>query len=150
MSGLFYEEFKVDHVFKHPLTRTVTEYDNMSFSLMTMNPQQLHIDSHFSAQTEWGKPLVNSLFTLGLLIGMTVQDTTLGTTIGNLGMSDVKFPNPVFQGDTLRAETKVIGKRESRSRPDTGIVELDRKSTRLNSSHVAISYAVFCLKKKNT
>src|SRR5690625_6154633 len=117
MSGLYYEEFEVDHVFKHSLTRTVTEYDNMSFSLMTMNPQPLHIDAHFSAQTEWGKPLINSLFTLGLLIGMTVQDTTLGTTIGNLGMSDVKFPNP------------------------------DRKSTRLNSSHVAISYAVFCLKK---
>src|SRR5699024_3418827 len=123
MSGLFYEEFKVDHVFKHPLTRTVTEYDNMSFSLMTMNPQPLHIDAHFSAQTHCGLPLVNNLLNFGLLISMTVQDTTLCTTICNLGMSEVKFPNPVFYGDTLRAETKVVGKRESRSRPDTGIVE---------------------------
>jgi len=150
MSGLFYEEFKVDHVFKHSLTRTVTEYDNMSFSLMTMNPQPLHIDAHFSAQTEWGKPLVNSLFTLGLLIGMTVQDTTLGTTIGNLGMSEVKFPNPVFYGDTLRAETKVVGKRESRSRPDTGIVEFEHTCLNQDDQVVATCRRFALMRKKES
>src|SRR5690625_259434 len=148
MSGLYYEEFEVYHVFKHFLTRTVTEYDNMSFSLITMNLQLLHIDAHFSAQTEWGKPLINRLFTLGLLIGMTVQDITLGTTIGNLGMSDVKFPNPVFQGDTLRAETKVIGKRESRSRPDTGIVEFEHTCLNQDDQVVAVCRRFALMRKK--
>lgn len=125
MAGLYYEEFEVGQVFEHPLSRTVTEYDNISFSLMTLNPQPLHIDSHFSEQTEWGKPLFNSLYTLAIMIGMSVQDTTMGTTIGNLGMSEVKFPKPVFAGDTLRSMTKVLSKRESASRPNAGIVEFE-------------------------
>jgi len=125
VAGLYYEEFEVGHVFEHPLSRTVTEYDNISFSLMTLNPQPLHIDNHFSEQTEWGKPLFNSLYTLAIMIGMSVQDTTLGTTIGNLGMSDVKFPKPVFAGDTLRATTRIVSKRESASRPTAGIVEFE-------------------------
>ncbi len=103
--------------------RTVTEMDNTLFSCLTHNPQPLHIDHEFAAQTEWGKPLVNSLFTLGLMIGISVSDTTLGTTIANLGMTDVKFRKPVFHGDTIRVKTEVLSKRESRSRPDAGIVE---------------------------
>jgi acyl dehydratase len=122
MAGLWFEEFEVGMVFNHDLSRTVTEYDNMHFSLMTMNVQPLHIDRHFAEETEWGKPLVNSLFTLGLLIGMSVGDTTLGTTIGNLGMTDVKFPHPVFHGDTIRARTTVKEVRASKSRPGQGIV----------------------------
>ena len=122
MAGLWFEEFADGMRFEHEARRTVTTYDNMHFSLMTMNPQPLHIDHDFAAQSEWGKPLVNSLFTLGLLIGMSVGDTTQGTTLGNLGMTDVRFPKPVFEGDTLRAETTVIGVRPSASRPGQGIV----------------------------
>lgn len=125
MAGLYYEQFDIGRVFNHDLSRTVTEYDNISFSLMTMNTQPLHIDSHFAEQTEWGKPLFNSLYTLAIMIGMAVTDTTLGTTIANLGMTDVKFPKPVFAGDTLRARTTIVGKRESASRPNAGIVEFE-------------------------
>jgi len=101
MPGLWFEEFEIGKVYSHPITRTVTEMDNMMFSCLTMNPQPLHIDRHFAAQTEWGQPLMNSLFTLGLMIGISVNDLTLGTTIANLGMTDVKFPAPLFQGDTV-------------------------------------------------
>lgn len=125
MSGLYFEEFKEGQVFKHALTRTVTEMDNILFCAMTHNPQPLHLDEEFSKGTEFGQRLVNSLYTLGLMIGVTVSDTTLGTTIGNLGMTNVKFPKPVFHGDTLRTETKVISKRESKSRKNAGIVEFE-------------------------
>src|SRR5258706_13614961 len=96
MAGLYYEEFEVGREFHHEFSRTVTEMDNTMFSLLTMNPQPLHIDAHFSENTEFGQRLFNSLYTLGIMIGMSVHDTTLGTTIGNLGMTDVKFPKPVF------------------------------------------------------
>lgn len=122
MPGLWFEEFQDGQVFDHEWTRTVTESDNMQFSLMTMNPQPLHIDRHAAAETEFGQPLVNSLFTLGLMIGMSVNDTTLNTTVANLGMEAVKFPAPLFQGDTVRARTTVIGLRPSKSRPGQGIV----------------------------
>lgn len=124
MRGLYFEEFEVGALIQHAVRRTVTEMDNTLFSALTHNPQPLHIDHHFAAATEWGRPLVNSLFTLGLMIGISVHETTIGTTIGNLGMTEVKFPNPVFHGDTLRVETEVAAKRESRSRPDAGIVDL--------------------------
>jgi acyl dehydratase len=122
-SGLYLEDFEVGRTFEHAIRRTVTETDNLLFSCLTHNPQPLHIDHHFAAQTEWGRPLVNSIFTLGLMIGVSVDDTTLGTTVGNLGMTEVKFPRPVFVGDTLNATTEVLSRRESRSRPDAGIVE---------------------------
>lgn len=138
MAGLHYEDFVVGALFEHELSRTVTEYDNMSFSLMTMNPQPLHIDAHFAAGTEWGKPLFNSLATLAIMIGMSVSDTTLGTTIGNLGMTEVRFPKPVFAGDTLRARTRVIAKRESKSRPGAGIVEFEHECLNQNGDIVAI------------
>jgi acyl dehydratase len=123
MSGLYFEDFSVGMQFDHPWSRTVTETDNVLFSTLTMNPQPLHLDAHFAAGTEFGQRLVNSLFTLGLLIGMTVNDTTLGTTVANLGMSEVRFPKPVFHGDTLKARTIVEAVRPSRSRRDAGIVE---------------------------
>src|ERR1700751_5957838 len=105
MPGLYFEEFFAGQTFVHPITRTVTEYENTTFSCLTMNPQPLHIDRHFAATTEFGQPLVNSLFTLGLMIGISVTDPTLGTTVANLGMSDVRFPKPLFHGDTVRVET---------------------------------------------
>ncbi|RTL70574.1 MAG: MaoC family dehydratase [Hyphomicrobiales bacterium] len=123
MPGLYLEDFEPGRVFEHEIRRTVTEMDNTLFSCLTHNPQPLHIDHDFSAKTEWGKPLVNSLFTLGLMIGISVNDTTIGTTIGNLGMTDVKFPKPVFHGDTIRVRTEILSRRESKSRPDAGIVE---------------------------
>lgn len=128
MSGLYFEEFSPGQQFKHAWTRTVTEMDNVMFSSLTMNVQPLHLDAHFAAKTEFGKPLVNSLFTLGLMIGMTVNDTTLGTTVANLGMTDVAFPRPVFAGDTLHVQTRVLSVRESRSRPRAGIVEFEHSA----------------------
>ncbi|WP_144113822.1 MULTISPECIES: MaoC family dehydratase [unclassified Paraburkholderia] len=123
MRGLYFEEFEVGMRFEHALTRTVTEWDNMQFSNMTLNPQPLHIDAHFAASTEFGKPIVNSLFTLGLMIGISVSETTLRTTIANLGMTDVSFPAPVFHGDSIHVVTEVMSLRSSKSRPGAGIVE---------------------------
>src|ERR1043165_870734 len=125
--GLYFEDFTIGELIEHRLTRTVTEMDNMLFSNMTLNPQPLHIDRHFCLETEWKQPLMNSLFTLGLMIGISVNDTTVGTTIANLGMTDVRFPNPLFQGDTVHVTTEVVGKRQSKSRPDAGIVEFEHK-----------------------
>ena len=132
MAGLYLEEFVVGQVIRHALTRTVTESDNVLFSVMTMNPQPLHIDFDFAAKSEWGKPLVNSLFTLGLMIGISVHDTTLGTTIANLGMTETVFPHPLFHGDTVRVETEVISVRESKSQPDRGIVEFEHRAFNQN------------------
>jgi acyl dehydratase len=123
MKGYYFEELNEGMVVEHPLRRTVTEMDNTLFSCLTHNPQPLHIDRHYcETQTEFGQPLMNSLFTLGLMIGISVNDTTLGTTIANLGMTDVKFPHPLFHGDTVHIRTTVLGKRESKSRPTAGIV----------------------------
>lgn len=137
MPGLYFEDFEVGRHFRHELSRTVTEQDNMTFSLMSMNPQPLHIDENFSEKTEWGQRLFNSMFTLAIMIGMTVQDTTLGTTIGNLGMSEVRFPAPVFHGDTLRAETSVLSVRESKSRPQAGLVEFEHRCFKQDGTLVA-------------
>ncbi len=122
MAGLWFEEFKTEQVLQHEIRRTVLESDNMWFSNATCNPAAIHIDAEYSKSTEFGQPLMNSIFTLGLIIGLSVQDTTLGTTVANLGMTDVVFPFPVFAGDTLRSQTTVLEKRESKSRPNAGIV----------------------------
>jgi acyl dehydratase len=136
--GLYFEDFVVGQVFHHRLTRTVTQMDNMLFSNMTLNPQPLHIDRHFCAQeTEWGQPLMNSLFTLGLMIGISVNDTTVGTTIANLGMSEVRFPAPLFEGDTVRATTEVLSLRESKSRPEAGLVEFLHRAFKQDGAMVA-------------
>lgn len=122
MAGLWFEELTEGRVIDAEWTRTVTEADNVLFCSMTMNVQKLHLDAEFARGTEFGRPLVNSLFTLGLMIGMSVHNLTMGTTIANLGMTEVGFPAPVFAGDTIRTSTTVTAARESRSRPDCGIV----------------------------
>jgi acyl dehydratase len=136
--GRYFEDFSAGELIRHGLVRTVTQMDNMLFSNMTLNPQPLHIDAAFCAEeTEWGKPLMNSLFTLGLMIGISVSDTTVGTTIANLGMTDVRFPAPVFEGDTIHVTTEIMGKRESKSRPDAGIVDLHHRAYNQNGVLVA-------------
>ncbi|MFL9826523.1 MaoC family dehydratase [Rhodoplanes sp. SY1] len=136
--GMYFEDFVIGEVVEHRYRRTVTQMDNMLFSNMTLNPQPLHIDRHFCEnETQWGRPLMNSLFTLGLMIGMSVSDLTVGTTIANLGMTDVVFPHPLFEGDTLRAQTEVINKRESSSRPNAGIVEFHHRGFNQNDKLVA-------------
>jgi acyl dehydratase len=138
MAGLYFEELEVGRLFRHEIRRTVTETDNILFSAMTYNPQPLHIDRHFSAETEWGQPLMNSLFTLGLMVGIAVNETTIGTIVANLGMTEVRFPHPLFQGDTVSVTTEVASKRLSRSRPDAGIVEFEHKAFNQNGDMVAI------------
>ena len=123
MTGLYYEQFEIGMEFKHSLTRTVTDLIICCFAL-THNPQPLHLDEEFSKETEYGQRIVNSLFTLGLVIGVSVGDTTLGTTIGNLGMTDTRFANPVFHGDTIRSVTKVREKRVSKSVPMPDLLSL--------------------------
>ncbi|MFD0667078.1 MaoC family dehydratase [Ramlibacter sp. MAHUQ-53] len=123
MAGLYFEEFTVGQVFQHAIRRTVTEMDNVLFSAMTHNPAALHIDEEYCREhTEFGQRIVNSAFTLGLVVGISVGDTTLGTTVGNLGWDEVRFPKPVFHGDTVRVESEVLEIRASKSRPDNGIV----------------------------
>ena len=137
MAGLYLEDFVVGRTFNHAWTRTVTEMDNVLFSSLTMNVQPLHLDEEFASTTEFGRRIVNSLFTLGLMIGITVNDTTLGTTIANLGMTDVRFPKPVFHGDTLRVLTTVLSVRESKSRADAGIVEFQHQAFNQRNEIVA-------------
>ena len=138
--GLYFEDFEVGSVTEHRYRRTVTQMDNMLFSNMTLNPQPLHIDREFcEKETEWGQPLMNSLFTLGLMIGIQVSDMTVGTTIANLGMTDVKFPHPLFENDTIHCTTEVLGKRESKSRQGAGIVEFHHKAFNQNDKLVAES-----------
>lgn len=120
--GLYFEDLQSDAVYRHSPGRTVEAHDNTLFSTMTMNPQSLHLDAHASQDTRFGERLVNSMFTLSTLIGLSVGQLTQQTTVGNLGFESVAFPKPVFAGDTLYAETTVVAKRESKSRPDVGIV----------------------------
>ena len=141
MTGLYYEQFEIGMEFKHSLTRTVTESDNLLFCALTHNPQPLHLDEEFSKETEYGQRIVNSLFTLGLVIGVSVGDTTLGTTIGNLGMTDTRFDNPVFHGDTIRSVTKVREKRVSKSRPNAGLVVFEHYGFNQRDEEVA-----FCVR----
>ncbi|MFV2093623.1 MAG: MaoC family dehydratase [Hyphomicrobiales bacterium] len=149
MAGYFFEEFEVGHVYNHPIRRTITEMDNVLFSTLTMNHQPLHIDFDFCEKhTEFGQPLVNSLFTLGLMIGISVNDTTIGTTIANLGMTEVRFPKPIFHGDTVGVTTKVVSKRDSRSRDDAGIVEFEHRMTKQTGELVAICRRQAFMRKK--
>jgi acyl dehydratase len=122
MAGRWFEQFVDGEVIVHDIRRTVTETDNVVFTTLSMNPAAIHLDHDYSSRTEFGKPLMNSVFTLGLVVGLSIADTTLGTTVGNLGFEEVKYPKPVFAGDTIRVETTVLTKRESRTRPTQGIV----------------------------
>jgi acyl dehydratase len=137
-SGKWFEELTVGLVITHAVTRTVTEADNTLFSTLTMNPQPLHLDKEFAAATEFGSRLVNSLFTLGLLVGVSVYETTLGTTVANLGFEEVSFPAPVRVGDTLWARTEVVTTRPSGSRPDCGIVTFEHRGFNQRDELVAV------------
>jgi acyl dehydratase len=128
MAGRFFNEWQVGDRIAHEVTRTVTETDNVLISTLTHNPQPLHLDHEVAAASEFGRPLVNSIFTFGLMVGVSVADTTLGTLVANLGYTDLAFPAPVFIGDTLRTETEVTALRESKSRPTAGIVTFEHKS----------------------
>jgi acyl dehydratase len=122
MPGYYFEEFTVGQLFRHELTRTITEADNVWFSALTHNPAPLHLDAEYMKNSEFGKPIVNSCLTLAFMVGISVGDTTVRKTVANLGWDEVRFPKPLFHGDTIRIETEVLELRESRSRPDNGIV----------------------------
>ncbi|HKT73192.1 MAG TPA: MaoC family dehydratase [Steroidobacteraceae bacterium] len=123
MAGLYFEEFKVGMLFEHAIRRTVTEADNVFFTALTHNPAAIHLDEEYCrTQSEFGQRIVNSAFTLGLMVGISVGDTTLGTTVANLGWDEVRFPKPLFHGDTVRVQSEVLEIRESKSRPQNGIV----------------------------
>jgi len=128
MAGRFFDEWQVGDRVAHGITRTVTEADNLLISTLTHNPQPMHLDREYAAQSEFGQPIVNSIFTFGLMIGVSVEDTTLGTLVANLGYDQLKFPAPVFIGDTLRSETECVALRESKSRPNAGIVTWAHRS----------------------
>ncbi|CAM5216371.1 Acyl dehydratase OS=Castellaniella defragrans OX=75697 GN=HNR28_003330 PE=4 SV=1 [Castellaniella defragrans] len=146
--ALYYEDYEIGQHFVHPWRRTVNEMDNTLFSMLTMNPQPLHIDAEFASTTEWGQRLVNSYFTLALMVGLSVHETTLGTTVANLGMENTRFPRPVFHGDTLRAESEVIGKRESKSRPECGIVVFKHVCIKQSDEIVAVCERAALMRKK--
>ncbi|WP_342661580.1 Bifunctional protein PaaZ (plasmid) [Rhodococcus ruber] len=132
MSGLYFEELEPGLVIKHAVTRTVTETDNLLFTTLTLNVQPLHLDAEFAKISMYGERIVNSVFTLGVVVGIPVQETTLGTTLGNLGFEEIAFPAPVLIGDTLRIETEILSRRESKSRPDTGIVRFEHRGFNQN------------------
>ena len=128
MAGLYFEEFFIGQTFKHAIRRTVSEMDNVMFSALTHNPAALHLDEEYCKNhTEYGQRIVNSVFTLGLIVGVSVGDTTLGTTVANLGWDEVRFPKPLFHGDTVHVETEVLELRDSKSRPQNGIVIFEHR-----------------------
>ncbi len=138
MAGLYFEEFQLGQVFEHLLRRTITEADNVFFSALTHNPAALHLDEEYCKnETEYGQRVVNSCLTLGLMVGISVGDTTQGTTVANLGWDEVRFPKPLFHGDTLRVETEVLELRDSRSRPENGIVIFEHRAFNQHDELVA-------------
>ncbi len=149
MSGLHFEEFKVGQVFEHTVRRTITEMDNVLFSALTHNPAPLHLDEEFCREhTEFGQRIVNSAFTLGLMVGVSVQDTTLGTTVGNLGWKEVRFPRPLFHGDTVHCRTTVQELRDSKSRPDAGITIFLHEAFNQKNELVAVCERAALMKRK--
>jgi acyl dehydratase len=138
LAGLYFEEFSVGALFKHAIRRTVTETDNVFFTALTHNPAALHLDEEYcKTQSEFGRRIVNSAFTLGLMVGISVGDTTLGTTVANLGWDVVRFPKPLFHGDTVRVESEVCELRDSRSRPENGIVVFEHRAYNQRNELVA-------------
>lgn len=136
MPGLYYEQFSIGQTFEHPIRRTITEADNVLITTMTHNPAALHLDAEYMKTTEFGRPLVNSCLTLAFMVGISVNDTTHGTTVANLGWDEVRFPKPLFHGDTIHIETEVLEKRESKSRPDNGIVVFGHRAFNQNDELV--------------
>ena len=150
MSGKYFEELEVGLTFDHEPGRTVTETDNLLFTTLTQNPQPLHLDAEFARQSIHGRILVNSIFTLGLVVGLSVADTTLGTTLGNLGFDKTTFPHPVFIGDTIRAASKVTDRRASRSKPDRGIVTFEHTGTNQRGEVVCACFRGAMMMRKQT
>jgi acyl dehydratase len=148
MGGRYFEEFEIGQRFVHEVRRTVTDMDNILFSTLTHNPAAIHIDHEYAKTTEFGKPLMNSIFTLGLIVGLSVQDTTFGTTVGNLGWEEVRFPKPVFSGDTLRAETTVVDVRASKSRPTQGIVTFEHRGLNQRDEEICVCRRVALMMRK--
>ena len=139
MAGLYFEQFHVGQIFKHAIHRTLTETDNVLFTAMTHNPARLHLDEEYCRnETEFGQRIVNSGFTLALMVGISVHDTTLGTTVANLGWDEVRFPAPLFHGDTIRVETEVLELRESKSRPQNGVVIFAHRAFNQKEQLVAV------------
>ncbi len=137
MAGLWFDELSIGQIFEHPIRRTLTETDNVLFTAMTHNPAQLHLDEEYMKGTEYGTRIVNSCFTLGLMVGISVAETTLGTAVANLGWDEVRFPKPLFHGDTIHVTTEVIELRESKSRPNAGIVTFLHKAFNQHGDLVA-------------
>ena len=150
MTGRYFEEFEVGQTFTHEVRRTVTDMDNILFSTLTHNPAAIHLDVEYAKTTEFGRPLMNSIFTLGLIVSLSVYDTTLGTTVGNLGWEEVRFPKPVFPGDTLRAQSVVVGARESRSRPTQGIVTFEHRGFNQRDEEVVYCRRVALMMRRPT
>jgi acyl dehydratase len=150
MAGLYFDDFVVGQAFRHEVRRTVTDMDNVLFSALTHNPAAIHLDVEYAKTTEFGKPLINSIFTLGLVVGLSVYDTTLGTTVGNLGWEEVKFPRPVFTGDTIHAESVVAAIRESKSRPTQGIVTFEHRGFNQRDEEVAYCRRVALMLRRPT
>jgi len=152
VAGLYFEEFTLGQTFRHAIRRTITEADNVFFSALTHNPAALHLDEEYCrTQTEYGQRIVNSAFTLGLMVGISVGDTTLGTTIANLGWDEVRFPKPLFHGDTVHVESEVVELRESKSRPRNGIVVFEHRAFNQRNEVVATcKRSALMLRKPNT
>jgi acyl dehydratase len=151
MAGKYYEDLEVGAIFKHSLGRTVTEMDNVLFSTLTMNPQPLHINEQFASTTIFGKRIVNGIFTMGLVIGLSVAELTDGTIVANLGYEKVMHPQPVYHGDTIYAETEVLDKRESKSNRDRGIVRLKQIGRNQDGVIVVeLERSVLFLRRPNT
>jgi acyl dehydratase len=149
MAGRYFDEWQVGDVIAHAVTRTVTETDNVLVSALTHNPQPMHLDHEVAAASEFGKPLVNSIYTFGLMVGVSVSDTTLGTLVANLGYDKLIFPAPVFVGDTLRSESECLEVRESKSRPNAGIVVWEHRSFNQRDELVCKCTRSALLKKKS-
>ncbi|MFF3180331.1 MaoC family dehydratase [Rhodococcus pyridinivorans] len=148
--GLWFEEFELGAIYEHRPGRTITEADNTLFTTQTMNTQALHLDAAYAAETSFGERLVNSMFTLSTLVGLSVAQLTQGTIVANLGFSEISFPKPLFHGDTLYAETKIVDKRESKSRPGEGIVTLEHTGRNQHGDLVAVAVRKTLVQKRPT
>ena len=138
MPGLYFDQFSVGQKFDHPIRRTITESDNVLITTMTHNPAALHLDAEYMKGTEFGQPIVNSCLTLSLMVGISVNDTTHGTAVANLGWDDVRFPKPLFHGDTIHIQTEVLEMRDSKSRPTNGIVVFEHRAYNQNDDLVGV------------
>jgi len=148
MPGLYFEEFSLGQTFDHPIRRTITETDNILITTLTHNPASLHLDAEYMKNTEFGKPLVNSCLTLSLMVGISVNDITHGTTVANLGWDEVRFPKPLFHGDTIRVESEVVELRESKSRPENGIATFAHRAYNQHNELVGVCKRTALMLKK--